>query len=88
VWAQDVRRDRLGGQRRAARGGAGGVRGDPAGKGLACERRAGAGRKQRLVGLIAALGQPFAQDLGRRFGQRGDALLATLAGGAGVRAGA
>jgi len=83
--AQDVWRDRLGGQRRAALGG---MLCDPAGERFAAQRRAGAGREQRLGGRAAAFGQPRAQDRRRLFGQRGDALLAALADGGGVRAGA
>jgi hypothetical protein len=64
------------------------VLGDPAGERFAGQRRAGAGRKQRPRGRVAAFGQPRAQNRGGLLGQRSDALLAALADGGGVRAGA
>jgi hypothetical protein len=85
---QDVWRDRLGGQGRAALGGVGGVLGDPPGQRFATQRLAGAGRKQRLGGLAAAFVKPRAQQRDGAFGQWGDPLLAALAGGGDVRAGA
>lgn len=71
--AQDVRRDRLGGQGRAAFGGVGGVLCDPAGERFAGQRLAGAGRKQRLGGRATAFGQPRAEDCRGFLGQWGDA---------------
>ena len=77
--AQDVRRDRLGGQRRAALGGVGGVLGDPAGERFAGERRAGAGREQGIGGRTGTFGEPHTEHRGGLLGQRGDPLLAALA---------
>ena len=85
--AQDVRGDRLSGQRRAALGGVGSVLCDPAGERLAGERRARAGREQRIGGRTGTFGEPRAEHRGGLPGQRGDPLLAALACRRDVRAG-
>jgi hypothetical protein len=85
---QDVRRDRLCGQRRAALGGVGGVVRDSAGERFAGEWFAGAGRDQRIGGRTAPFGEPHPEYRGGLLGQRGDPLLAALACGGRVRAGA
>jgi hypothetical protein len=83
-----VGRNRLRGQRLASLGGVVRVLGDPASERLAGERLAGAGREQRIGRRTGTFGEPRAQDRGGLFGQLGDPLLAALACGGGVRAGA
>jgi len=84
--AQDVRGDPFGSKRWACLCRSGGMLGQAVLERVAAERRAGAGRKQRVAGLAVALAQPCPQDRGRARGQRCDAVLSSFAQAADVGA--
>jgi hypothetical protein len=66
----------------------GSVLGDPAGERLAGERPAGAGREHWIGGRTVTFGEPDPEHRRGLLGQRGDPLLAALAGRRDVRAAA